>query len=46
MVTEPHERWSVTAVKSIGVTLQLYFPILALLLIDVLTLNKLIELCL
>lgn len=46
MLTVPHERWSITAVKSTGVTLQLYFPILALLLIDVLTLNKLIELCL
>lgn len=45
MLTVPHERWSVTAVESTGVTLQL-FPILALFLIDVLTLNKLVELCL
>lgn len=46
MLPVPHERWSSTAVKSNGVTLQLYFPILAVVLIGVLTLNKLVELCL
>ena len=33
-----------TAVKSTGVTLQLYFSVLAVLLIGVLSLNKLVEL--
>lgn len=44
MLPVPHERWSSTAVKSTGVTLQLYFSVLAVLLIGVLSLNKLVEL--
>lgn len=44
MLPVPHERWSSTAVKSTGVTLHLYFSVLAVLLIGVLSLNKLVEL--